>query len=227
MPPRVRFVDDTDNQVFRYSPNSPTSTSSTLSSSPGPVTPPSPLTVTLPSTSASTATKSVLSFHADLRLNPRLACRFDLSVDPRTLPFFRTGEHFASIQDEDATIPPTRCLEVWCRWLPSVIDITPSTGQYVTVQDVVYGLYDALRTKISDSQYQLCTDPKKFPGIRPEVDNAFKARCDKLMERNVGEAEKERRKGRRLVDMLRGQNVFYGLSIDPGTGFVKFSVRKT
>ncbi|KAK7441527.1 hypothetical protein VKT23_016517 [Stygiomarasmius scandens] len=217
---RVRFVDPSENQIYLYSPASPTL--STLSSSPGPVTPSSPHT----SLSSSSSVTEARSFHEALRLNPRLPFRFDLSVDPRTLPL-GSSEYFSLIQDEDATIPPTVYLELWCRRLPWVIEITPATGQHVTVSDVLFGLYDALQARMTDEEYQLSTDPQKFPGVRDDVDRAFKARCDKLMEHNVGSAEEERKKGRRLIDLLRGHNVFYGLLLDPNTGVARFSVQST
>ncbi|KAK7441528.1 hypothetical protein VKT23_016518 [Stygiomarasmius scandens] len=214
---RVRFADPTDNQIYLYSPASPTS-------SLGQITPPSPHT-SLPSSSPIFDAKTVKSFHDALRLSSRPPFRLDLTVDPRTLPDFMSSESFSLIRDEDATYPPTEYLELWCRLLPWVIEITPASGQYVTVSDVFFGLYDALHARMTEKEYQLSTNPQKFPGIRDDVDRAFKARCDKLMEHNVAHAEKERKKGRRRIDLLRGQNVFYGLSLDKGV--VKFSVRNT
>ncbi|KAF5344345.1 hypothetical protein D9758_013260 [Tetrapyrgos nigripes] len=220
---RVRFANPSADQVYLYSP-----TSSTSSRSPGPATPPSPHS-SLPQSSVSSPLEVILvkGFHDALRLNSKDTLKIDLSVDPRTNPSLISSDYFSSIQGEDATIPPTGYVELWSRWLPWVIEITPKTGPHVTVYDMLCGLYDALHARMTEEEYHASTDLSRFPGIRDDVDSAFKKRCDKIMEHNVGLAEKERNNGRRRLDLLRGNNIFYGLSVDPNTEVVKFSVKDT
>jgi hypothetical protein len=100
--------------------------------------------------------------------------------------------------------------------------MNPGSNHNVTVSDILYGLYDALHVRMNEEEVHASTDT----GSRDDVNNAFKKRCDKVMEHNVGLAEKERKNGHRRLDMLRGNTVFYGLFIDPNTKVVRFSVKK-
>ncbi|KIK54933.1 hypothetical protein GYMLUDRAFT_48315 [Collybiopsis luxurians FD-317 M1] len=185
----VRWADT--NELFYYtSPNhSPISSSS---GSPGPMTPPP-------------VQPNVLSLNESLRFKRNLGYELDLSKDPRE------GNLGAVMSNDSATIPQLAHIRILSSQLPFSVHIgEPKQGMGITMGDLLYRLHLALREKASEAELD-----KEEPEKKKAILKAFKARCEKLKERNVGTSVQEEKAGPRKIDYLQGRHIFAGFEILP------------
>ncbi|KAF5360779.1 hypothetical protein D9756_004596 [Leucocoprinus leucothites] len=201
---RVRFVGVED---------SPQSTSSTLSS-PGPLTPqqlPQPLVhVRYPSptyTNSSGFSPSHVALSIPYELHNALATLafdFDASLDPADNPALRDNPYIARMRNEPATTPPAPSLTLVSRHLPWEIIISSSASSYVTISDVLGGLYRALRIPAREEEYLRESSEKQTA-----ISLAYYQRFERIS--NVGLREIEKQKGVKRIDFLASAHRFRGL----------------
>jgi hypothetical protein len=115
-----------------------------------------------------------------------------------------------------ATQPPMSKLAVTCALLPFTLHIEASRafGQsYVTIGDLLCGIYSQLRTQLSSADYrQLC----RTPDVQQSVSEAFYSRCSVLRE---GRRDEEQR-GLRRSDLLMASQMFAGLEMRGDTALM-------
>lgn len=192
---------------------SPVSTSSTLSS-PGPRTPQqlhqplahvhSPSSTSSFSISPNGLALSISSnIHGALDIPP---FNFDVSLDPVANPAMRDNLHLQRIRNDPATDPPEPSITLVSRHLPWEIVISASSKSYVTISDVLYGLYRALRLPVSQVEYD-----RETPEKQKEVARAYYNRFERHVS-NPLLMEQEKAKGVKRVDFLTGAHRFKGLS---------------
>ncbi|KAF9264984.1 hypothetical protein L218DRAFT_957628 [Marasmius fiardii PR-910] len=220
-PKTVRFSTELET-VVPLPPSPAGSSNSTLTASPGASVPPNPFSLLAGSPMQTDgATFNIDDIHSILRLRSRPKFHFNVSRDPGATPLL-SQELPAETRAEPATIPPVPVVILVSKHLPWSIDVKPSSNDenaFVSVADVLGGLYCALRNRVTDAEYQI-------QGNKEEIIAAFEARCRRVAEED-GElaAQAERGKGLMRVDFLRGNLMFVGLStVKPGTNFLKFSV---
>jgi hypothetical protein len=202
------------NKTYSYSSSStpsPASTSSTLSTSPGPLTPPPLSPSAFPSKEV-----GLVVLHIVLTSEMASQYHFDISKDPaQTNSTVLTPQVLA----EAATSPPLSEILLVSRYLPWRLEILPSSSKpdaFVTVSDVLGGLYCALRIAVKEGEFNSLAET----GQR-KVKEAFKKRCaDKDAE------EKEREKGMKRIDYMMGHHRFAGLSLTQLPHEFKVSARQ-
>lgn len=202
---RVRFA--LDNEA------SPISTSSTLSS-PGPHTPQQfyqPLVhvhsysqSSSPSFSPNHLALTVASsIHGVLEVP---SFDFDISLDPHTNPAMRDNLHLQRILNDPATHPPLPSLTFVSSHLPWEINISRTSQPYVTISDVLGGLYRALRTCATQGELSREAEVKRAAILR-----AHMRRSERHLPNDRRTMERERSKGPRRIDFLAGNHYFRGL----------------
>ncbi|KAF8196173.1 hypothetical protein BJ912DRAFT_956616 [Pholiota molesta] len=161
---------------------SPSFSTSTLPSSPGPFTPP-PLGYGSPYRSAPLPGIEA-SLHSVLAAGPNPAVAYDLCYPPESLkPLIHTLP--ANIFEQPATNPP-------------------KIG-YVTIGDVFAALYRALRLNVSQEEFALVPSAEG----RTIINNAYRFRYKRQPDAQSYQEEKD--KGLKRVDFLGLQTRFMGL----------------
>ncbi|KAF7304521.1 hypothetical protein HMN09_00854700 [Mycena chlorophos] len=137
---------------------------------------------------------------------------YDVSLPPSTMTSNASYSPLpSSVLNEPAAYPPQRTLVLATANLPYAITISPSSASlgYVTVADVLGGLYAALRVHVSREEFaQLTAGNAK---VVRRVSEAYTARYMRL-HGHRGYAE-EKAGGVRRVDFLMGHTKFRGLSL--------------
>lgn len=144
------------------------------------------------------------SIHAALRL-PRF--NFDLSLDPAsTLASFSALT--PNVRAEPATSPPLSSVVILSEFLPWKLTInasSPGPNSFVTVWDVIEGLYRALRLRVRTAE--LSKAPAKH---QPFISRAFERRWSR--QRDPVLAREEQMKGIKRIDFLMENHRFIGLT---------------
>ncbi|KAG7087289.1 hypothetical protein E1B28_013267 [Marasmius oreades] len=219
-PKTVRFSTELET-VFPLPPSPAGSNNSTLSASPGILTPPNPFSPLAGSPmQTDNASFKIDDIHSILRLRSRPKFHFDVSRNPATT-LSLAQELSADIRAEPATVPPVPVIILVSKYLPWAIDVQSSSENedaYVSVADVLGGLHCALRIRVTDAEFQIQIN-------KEEIMAAFEARWRRVAEEEGALAgESEREKGLMRVDFLRGNLKFVGLStVESGTNVLKFS----
>ncbi|KAL7277088.1 hypothetical protein PYCCODRAFT_1432792 [Trametes coccinea BRFM310] len=223
MPARVRFVDV---------PATPSSTYSdaTLASSPGPMTPPALIPSPLPAKgyrpSPTLSATSALP-PSQVQMNKYLACLpgvgslllWDLTQDCNTARL-RTSDSWPTLPFEvlatPATTPKLASITIVCGGFPWAITVRPrgsdspwGSTPYVTVGDVLFTLYRALRLPVTDAEISDVRDS----ALRQRVKDAFARRCNSIADPAHRDVEISKRIKR--VDFLCDKRMFQGLSLVP------------
>jgi hypothetical protein len=228
MPARTRYVQPlgSPSGAFTYSAGSsngassyypsPTYTMSSLSASPGPMTPPQIPPPFLHSRSlyacAPLPALSGMPGHIHPALSGahgRHTIVFDVASDPADLGLS------PRVLAEPATSPPLPCLFILLPGTPWHISIHPSSskGAYVTVADVLTGIYRGLRRQVQKEEVE--TLPVSQP-FMASVRQAFYSRCSRLTRVvDAAAVDSEARKGIRRIDFLLGNHMFRGLLATP------------
>ena len=98
-------------------------------------------------------------------------------------------------------------LTIVCPLLPWRINVKArQQNGYVTVADVMDGLYRALRLNSTEAEFSLLPSHD----LKQKVNEAYKQRYRRASD--VTEYEHEKTQGLRRVDFLGGKNTFMGLS---------------
>ncbi|KAJ7755616.1 hypothetical protein DFH07DRAFT_821177 [Mycena maculata] len=193
---------------------SPTYTMSSLSTSPGPMSPP-PFNhsrslyacAPLPALNEPGHVHNVLS-GAHGR---RHFMAFDVSYDP-AYTVSASPVLSPRVLAEPATTPHLPCVTIMSDLFPWRISIYPSSskpGAYVTVADVLNGIYRGLRQQVRRDELDTLPVPQPFVTA---VRKAFHSRCSRVA--RAGDpvaADSEARKGIRRMDFLLGNHMFAGL----------------
>ncbi|KAJ7638517.1 hypothetical protein FB45DRAFT_903109 [Roridomyces roridus] len=129
------------------------------------------------------------------------ALGFDVSSDPaHTLSSLLSPPVLA----EPATTPCLPCVTIVSDLFPWRISIYPSSskpGAYVTVADVLCGIYRELRQQVPADDHDLVSAPQH---ILDAASRSFYARCKR--------DASQRPRGLRRIDFLQGRRAFSGLS---------------
>ncbi|CDO71030.1 hypothetical protein BN946_scf184844.g34 [Trametes cinnabarina] len=222
MPARVRFVDV---------PATPSSTYSgaTLASSPGPMTP--PVLVPSPLPTKSYFASPVFSAGSPLprpqvQINNCLAhlpgvgalLHWDLTQECQTAQL-RVADGWSSLPSEllamPATTPKLGSLTIVCDGFPWAITVLPwkdaawSPAPYVTVGDVLYSVYRALRREVTPAEEKEI----RGTGFEKCVQAAYERRWQHIADPN--RRMEEYKKGVKRVDFLCQKRMFQGLSVVP------------
>ncbi|KAH9475283.1 hypothetical protein JR316_0012394 [Psilocybe cubensis] len=184
---------------------SPASSSSSWPSSGGPITPPPtygyvpPHYPLHPTAESNGFVNPVLSPN-----NPTFD--FNLTKPPTSMMDYASIP--VSIWQQPATSPPVPSMAVVCEQLPWILNI-PGNIQfgYVSVGDLVFGLYKALSTPVSQSEFLTLS-----PRGQHAVSKAFKNRCKVCFDSD--EYRTEFSQGVKRVDFLVGFTKFSGVRPD-------------
>lgn len=180
---------------------SPSYSVSTLPSSTGPLTPP-PLGYNSPY-QYSPLPGTALA-HPLVTPHHRSFIAFDLLQpieDVQSLVRYnRFPDH---VWDEPATNPPVPFMEVQSPRLPWRIVIECSTKPYVTMKDLVKGIYKSLHKTVLADEYR----PLE-PSLQSRINEAFIFRLKQLPEY---ERRMEHAKGLRRIDFLLSHTTFMGI----------------
>ena len=116
---------------------------------------------------------------------------------------------------EPATEPPMTSLVIVCHHLPWRIKIRArQQNGYITVADVMDGLYRALRLNVTEGEFRLLLPSHD---MKHQVKKAYEQRYRRA---SFVEYGYEKAQGLRRVDFLRKKNTFWGLSSTRGGGGV-------
>ncbi|KIJ29188.1 hypothetical protein M422DRAFT_137610, partial [Sphaerobolus stellatus SS14] len=106
-----------------------------------------------------------------------------------------------------ATNPPSSYLTIACEEFPWVIDIRPSSSSsspYVTVGDVLDGVYRGLRHHVSTAEWENAS-----PNTQDRVRESYHRRCKRTQTHR--DREVESKNGLRRIDWLGKSTMFMGL----------------
>jgi hypothetical protein len=146
--------------------------------------------------------KHTVQLHPLLRFTHSPVLNFDVTLSPSNISTYHQGLS-ASALSEPASKPPLPSLTVISPHLPWSINVAAPYGTFLTVFDVLDGIYRSLRANISSNDFRALRSQKD----QDRVTVAFEQRCKRTRER-----EAERRKGVRRVDFLMGNRKFTGLT---------------
>ncbi|EIW61920.1 uncharacterized protein TRAVEDRAFT_35348 [Trametes versicolor FP-101664 SS1] len=211
---------------FAGIPTTPSSNAS-LASSPGPPTPPSLLYAPLQANCYNTPSPYYYPVPlpaAPVQIHPVFACTlgtggplsWDLTQDVNTV-LVRTPTGLRTVSDhlamEPATTPRVASIIIVSEHLPWQITVNPNpdaawAAPYVTVGDVLYALYRALRMGVTAAELHLCD-----LNHRERVHATYHARYSQVA--RADERATEKNKGIKRVDFLCGARKFVGLSLVP------------
>ncbi|EJF55821.1 hypothetical protein DICSQDRAFT_113850 [Dichomitus squalens LYAD-421 SS1] len=212
----VHFVD------VPSTPPSSTFTSSTLSSSPGPATPPQ-VYYSLPSAKANAYAPphyapGGISLHPILarQLGNATPLSWDMTEAAESArPRLPSASHHLTntMVCEPATYPALSSLVVMCEHLPWAITVVPTphalwAAPYVTVGDVLHTLYRTLRLGVTEYELDALE-----PATRDRIHRAYVSRYRRIA--HPRDRETEKAKYVKRVDYLCDRTSFLGLSPVP------------
>ncbi|KAF8879374.1 hypothetical protein BD779DRAFT_1552009 [Infundibulicybe gibba] len=176
--------------THNHSPPTPALSSSNFSpaSSSGPLTPPQHPSARLPGPSPYPS-----DYHYDVTLPAST-----ISTKHRQAATFSLSE--------PATSPPLRSMTVTSPHLPWSIKVYPSRHSVITVSDVLQGIYNALRTNLSASEFYALPTHKH----QRRATAAYEARYRRI--RGAHAYDEEKRSGLKRVDYLMDNTRFAGLT---------------
>lgn len=205
----VRFADVNESYSVPPTP-SPTFSNATLSTS-GPMTPPQQPPSQLHSTyiykpfTVADEPKNSISIHPALAFVTDPRFKIDLSDARTIIPHLGLTPRVLS---DGATIPPTRTFTVGSSHLPWMMTIGPASPKpdaIVTVADVLYGLYYALRFPVKRTEFAT-----ESPQSQQRITETYTSRCRRLG--SGTKFEEEMNKGVKRIDFLLGRNRLLGFS---------------
>ena len=130
---------------------------------------------------------------------------YDVSYPPSTLRL-RNPSISLQVLAEPATEPPLPFIVVISPHLPWRLMVSAKHHSYVTISDLLEGVYHALRLNATQTEYELL--PSKE--MKMTINESYKRRYGRLS--NLEERERERTRGLRRIDFLGTRNNFLGLS---------------
>ncbi|ESK98178.1 hypothetical protein Moror_357 [Moniliophthora roreri MCA 2997] len=188
------------NKHVHWATPSPPSTVSSLPSSPGPLTPPQhtsgPYTYQ-PLPAVPTQINPVIGY------NPQPYLRWDMTLVPDGSSL---AKHTPGLLEQSATQPALPFITIIIPELfNSTVQIKATTAPYVTVGDVLHGIYRTLRQNITQAEYNSFNSQQ-----RPLIDASYKRRYTRFTHPAGYKLEKD--KGAKRVDLLLGRTLFMGLT---------------
>ncbi|RDB26939.1 hypothetical protein Hypma_005123 [Hypsizygus marmoreus] len=198
-----------------HSPPTPALSLSSLSpaSSAAPLTPPSysnglpgpsPYVVSFPE-QRKPLHSNAARLHSLLQSSHSPTLTYDLTLPPSTISSQHRGIS-QRVLTEPATKPPLPVVLIIVPHLPWTITVAASYGAYVTVLDVLDGIYRSLRSNVTSQEFHALPSEKEMR----RVSAAYEHRYRRI--RGSREYEDEKRRGVRRVDFLMGCTRFMGLS---------------
>ena len=192
-----------------------TYSTSFLSSSSGPFTPP-PL-------GAGSPYYYTTLFDSASALHPALGVGLEHVIyNLTTLPSTVTDKRCplpSAILMETATMPPVQSMVIQCPLLPWEIKVEPQKSKqrnFIVVQDFFDCLYSALRRPVTEHEFNAVVSS----GRRYSITNAFQQRIKSVPD--YGLYLEEQKKGLKRVDFLGESIMFDGLSADLNDGGVQW-----
>ena len=150
--------------------------------------------------------------HVLARIHPLLAItqpfpmlKYDVSQPPSTT-IRNVVPIPPHILNELATTPPIPSMVIRCQHLPWAIIILPTNTEYVTVRDVLDGIYRSLSHPVLEAEFLSLPSAE----ARYTVKNAYTRRCIRLDDPQARELEQV--EGLKRVDFLGERTLFTGLS---------------
>lgn len=143
--------------------------------------------------------------HPLLKPSHKLAITFDMSEPPSHVSS-RHSPLSLRVLSESAFTTRVCKLTLLSPYLPWKITISALNGSYVTLRDVLEGIYVALRKNITSADY----NNLQTTGDQHRTKQAYENRYRRL--RNSHEYEDEKRQGIKYIDFLMGKTRFMGLS---------------
>lgn len=210
---RVRFARTND----VYSPPTPALSFSGLSpaSTAAPLTPPnayqslpgpSPYIVSFSNKQAPSKSPARVRIHPYLELSSVPAINYDVMDHPSSVLDHHHHRISSRVFTEPASTPPLRKLSIMSEHLPWTISVSASNGSYVTVGDVLDGVYRALQKNITPADYNSLSSHDGRRATR-----AYEQRYRRHRSNQAYELEK--RGGMKRVDLLMGRTKFWGLAM--------------
>ncbi|PPQ69005.1 hypothetical protein CVT26_001940 [Gymnopilus dilepis] len=181
---------------------SPTFSSSTLPSTPGPLTPP-PLGFGSPYHTTPLPDDKNAVPNPVLAVSKRPLIEYDLSQHPSTVIPLMTNVP-PKLWEQQATQPPFASIDIYCAQLPWKLTIH-AKADFVTVADVLEGLYRLLRTNVTPAEFNLLPSRE----AQQKVTAAFIYRCKQIPDQVLSDAEMK--KGVKRIDFLCSHTRFKGL----------------
>lgn len=158
-----------------------------------------------------TAIDPVLAYNSH---SGHASIEFDLTLPPTQILISNGSSRssYAALSSRDlahpATSPPLPYIHIRCSDMPWSIDVYPSPNSgsgIVTVGDVLYAIYRALRRRVSASDWNASS-----PSMQDRVRDAWLRRCKR--QQSSEERNYEKNNGLRRVDWLMKNTVFRGLT---------------
>ncbi|KAF9501627.1 hypothetical protein BDN71DRAFT_725398 [Pleurotus eryngii] len=149
--------------------------------------------------------RMTMQIHLALGYTTTPHLNYDISCHPSTL----TPAHSSlspAILSEVATRPPLPSITLVSQYLPWKLEIKPTIRDFVTVSDVINGMYRALRAAVSKAEYAA------LPSLaaRQQVTDAYSHRCARILDPSAKQVEMQ--KGLKRIDFFINKNRFIGLS---------------
>ena len=138
---------------------------------------------------------------------------YDVSLHPSTLSTRHQGLSSARLA-EPAVYPPQPALTLVTPHLPWSVPVAAANGRYVAIADVLHALYRALRTNVTEREFNALRTPKLMGMAAAE----YKRRCERARLHGRRAYQEEKRGGVRRVDFLMGYTTFAGISLTTEEG---------
>ncbi|EDR00405.1 uncharacterized protein LACBIDRAFT_295783 [Laccaria bicolor S238N-H82] len=150
---------------------------------------------------------SQVCIHPHLGLSSVPAINYDVMDHPSSILDHHHHHRISSRNlTEPATTPVLRKLSIVSEHLPWTISISASNGSYVTVGDVLEGVYNALQKNITPGEYSSLSSHNKRRAAQ-----AYEQRYRR--HRSSQAYDLEKRGGMKRVDFLMGRTKFWGLAM--------------
>jgi hypothetical protein len=153
--------------------------------------------------------------HGVLRASSSAGLQWNATLPPKTAVLRSTA-----MLQQAATDPPTPSMQIIFRLSPHTFTVRASNGHYITVYDVLHGVFLALQQPLSGSEFQRIVRH----GGEGELRASFHSRCNRFSD--FRQAEFEKKQGYKRVDAYLGRSRFAGMvlsSANPGTWIVELS----
>ncbi|KIK00417.1 hypothetical protein K443DRAFT_679215 [Laccaria amethystina LaAM-08-1] len=148
------------------------------------------------------------TIHPVLGVSNRPSLMYDMSRHISTLRLSHPSLS-PRLLAEPATQPPMHSLTIVCPHLPWPINVKArKRNGYITVADVMDGLYHALRPNATEAEFRSLSHD-----LRHQVNKAYQQRYRRA---SLMDYAHEKAQGVRRVDFLGGRNTFMGLSSTKG-----------
>jgi len=158
--------------------------------------------------SAGPRTPTVASVPSKFHPHPLLSRQlvdYDLRDHPMALTY-RGYPLSVPTLSEPATTPPLPYLSLKCVYLPKHIKVYAANGSFVTLNDIFYAVYNALRASLTEADYYAIPSSSD----QKRTVRAYEKRYRRMP--HPSSYEEEKRAGMKFVDLLLEHVEFAGIS---------------